>query len=491
MDSLTEILSWQRTLASIVVYFVTVALYRLYLHPLSRIPGPKLAALTHWYEAYYDVYQNGQYTFKIKNLHEEYGPIIRISPRELHVSDPAFFEHLYRQDGRWDKYAWAVDAFAAHGATLFTPNHDLHKARRQPLSPFFSKAKVASHQEIILEHLEKLCNRLTAFATSQQTVNLGAAITAFSRDVANDFVLRKSYNSLEREDFDEPMVAASAGGGQMWRLSKHVRFIAPLMRAIPVSWIMKLGDDPTKLFFRHIEETMQDTIKLMDVAASPNDEGRRTIVHEILDSKLPPAEKASARVFEDTTASALRLITFHLYTNPDILQRLRDELAGASDTLEWERKVLEQLPYLTAILMEGLRLSPAIGTRMARIAPDRDLSYEKWTIPAGTPVGMTLVLMHSDDSIYPDPHRFSPERWMDPDARRKLDKAFAPFSKGTRNCLGMHLAWAEMYILIATLVQRYDFKYQGAVAEDFLCVSDQFAIGTKSQGVLRATVMQR
>lgn len=190
---------------------------------------------------------------------------------------------------------------------------------------------------------------------------------------------------------------------------------------------------------------MQDTFKLAKVAASPSDKGRRTIVHAILDSKLPPSEKTPARVFEDvstitgagfeTTASALRLIIFHVYANPNILHRLRDELAGASDTLEW--KVLEQLPYLTATLMEGLRLSPAIASRMARVAPDRDLSYEKWKIPAGTPVGMTLVLMHSEESIYPDPYRFNPDRWMDPDARRTLDKVFAPFSKGTRNCLGM------------------------------------------------------
>lgn len=73
MNSLTELFSWQRILVAVIIYFLTVAIYRLYFHPLSHIPGPKLAALTRWYEAYYDVYQNGQYTFKIKELHKEYG----------------------------------------------------------------------------------------------------------------------------------------------------------------------------------------------------------------------------------------------------------------------------------------------------------------------------------------------------------------------------------------------------------------------------------
>jgi len=175
----------------------------------------------------------------------------------------------------------------------------------------------------------------------------------------------------------------------------------------------------------------------------------RTIVHEILDSKLPPSEKEFDRVFDDlstvtgagfeTTASVLRLILFHLFSTADILQRLRTELATASVTSPQplDLKTLEQLPYLTAILMEGLRLSPAIATRMARISPDNGIIYGQWRIPPGTPVGMTLILMHTDETLYPEPMRFNPERWMYPAAQKKVDKTFVPFSKGTRNCLGM------------------------------------------------------
>lgn len=288
MEAISNLLSWSRLGLTIVVYFVTLACYRLFLHPLSRFPGPRLAAVSRWYEAYYDVVQNGQYTFKIAELHKQYGkylsaassvpfsalsppgslllrswcigPIIRISPHELHISDPAFFDQIYRQDGVWDKYGWAVNAFATQGATLFTAKHDLHKARRQPLNQFFSKARVSSRQDMIHWHMGKLCNRISIFAESQETFNFGAAITAFARDVAFDFILGKSYKSLDKDDFDEAMVTATSGSGQVWRVSKHLRFIGPMLKSIPIDLIIKYGDHGTKLFFRFLKVNLVSSV---------------------------------------------------------------------------------------------------------------------------------------------------------------------------------------------------------------------------------------
>ena len=95
-------------------YFITTAVYRLYFSPLAKFPGPKLAALTLWYEYYYDVVKRGKYTWKIAELHKQYGrhqiyagqafvtriinfmpgPIVRISPFELHINDPKYYTLL-------------------------------------------------------------------------------------------------------------------------------------------------------------------------------------------------------------------------------------------------------------------------------------------------------------------------------------------------------------------------------------------------------------
>lgn len=115
----------------------------------------------------------------------------------------------------------------------------------------------------------------------------------------------------------------------------------------------------------------------------------------------------------ETTASALRLILFHVYDNDEILRRFRTEIASISDRPSEmiNLKQLEQLPYLTAVLTEGMRLSPAVASRAARVT-DKDLFYDKWRIPAGTPVGMTTLLMHTDEKLYSDPMSFSPDRWL-------------------------------------------------------------------------------
>lgn len=135
----------------------------------------------------------------------------------------------------------------------------------------------------------------------------------------------------------------------------------------------------------------------MKATAEPDENAVRTIVHEILDSSMPPAEKRYERILDEvttvtgagfeSTASVLRMLVFHVYYNPAILERLRSELASVSSPSgNVELQALEKLPYMTATLMEALRLSPAIGSRMARIS-DKDIFYDEWRIPAGTPVG--------------------------------------------------------------------------------------------------------
>jgi hypothetical protein len=83
--------------AIVALYNVALTIYRLFLHPLAAFPGPKLAAATGWCEAYYDlaVLPRGQFMHEINRLHQIYGPIVRITPDELHIDDSTWAETLY------------------------------------------------------------------------------------------------------------------------------------------------------------------------------------------------------------------------------------------------------------------------------------------------------------------------------------------------------------------------------------------------------------
>lgn len=125
------------------------------------------------------------------------------------------------------------------------------------------------------------------------------------------------------------------------------------------------------------------------------DKSQRTIFNEILSSELLPQEKTLDRLMQEgqvmiaagteTTAWTLSVTTYYMLANPEIYAKTKEELniavgnTGANLTLNQ----LEQLPYLNAVISEGLRLSYGVTTRLQRSSPDEVLIYNNWRIPRG------------------------------------------------------------------------------------------------------------
>ena len=136
------------------------------------------------------------------------------------------------------------------------------------------------------------------------------------------------------------------------------------------------------------------------------------------------------------------------------MARVRNELRSVSPNASWAD--LEKLPYLTGVILEGLRLSIGVTGRLARIAPDESLHYKQYSMPPGTPVSSTTLCVHTNETIFPDPWTFEPKRWSGKEGTERR-KYLMSFGKGARGCIGINLAYAEMYLAIATAA-RFDLE---------------------------------
>jgi len=163
-----------------------------------------------------------------------------------------------------------------------------------------------------------------------------------------------------------------------------------------------------------------------------------------------------------TTTWVITVGIYHLLAAPPLLRKLRAELEVAipDPSVTAPLAFLESIPYLKAVVLESLRLSYGVTNRLARKAHESmqytDKSTGKtWVIPPYTPCSSISLLLHSDPSIFPQPKEFRPERWIE---NPRLDKYLFAFSKGTRQCVGMTLAYAEIYLMMARVFRDFGTK---------------------------------
>ncbi|KAI0011562.1 cytochrome P450 [Xylariaceae sp. FL0662B] len=457
------------------VYLIALGVYRLYFAPSARFPGPKLAALTFWYEFYYDAWLEGQYTWKIRDLHRKYGPFVRINPYEVHCDDPEFFDVLYVSSAkrRTDKWEWAIRQSWTRNSTFKTIAHDLHRQRRSQLGPFFSKASVRKLEPLIASKVDRLCGRLEESCTAGTAVMLTHAFAALTVDVISRVCFGVSHDFLELDGFAGELYEGIVSSSRSAHLVRQFPWLFRLL-----SWMPSLASPPaaTAAMRAEARSRLQLTRSVRAVVErhargeKPTPGEPLTVFHAMLDGEVPREEKSVARLIEEahtlngagtmTTANALEATFYYLLTDTDSLGRLRRELETAipdPDAVPSTAE-LEQLPFLAAVVQEGLRISKGVTHRFARVSPDVSYSYGDVVIPRGVPVGMSFMDILEDPTTFPNPDAFTPARWLPPDApqvRQRRKSLLTVFGGGTRMCVGLNLAWAELYLAVATVVRRF------------------------------------
>lgn len=225
------------------------------------------------YEFYYDIVLRGQYTFHLRTLHNRYGPIIRINPYEVHISDPSFYDTLYASSAsgeKRDRWEWSAKQYGIPGAMISTIGHEHHKARRAAVSRYFSMASVRKLQPVIEERVRQLIERIRGFRDVDggafKADHLFAAFTngrlsspifpwgdnrtlssksrdysllINSQDVVTEYSYGRSEHLLSLDDFGSDFHNAFLELAKGAALLRHMYWIFQLIQSLP-EWLAVL-----------------------------------------------------------------------------------------------------------------------------------------------------------------------------------------------------------------------------------------------------------
>jgi cytochrome P450/NADPH-cytochrome P450 reductase len=162
----------------------------------------------------------------------------------------------------------------------------------------------------------------------------------------------------------------------------------------------------------------------------------------------------------ETTSATLSFTFYNLLTHPDTFQRAQKEIDEAVGTGAINLEDLNKLPYLNGVLRETLRLSAPIP-RYSIHALEDTLLAGKYPVKKEETITLLLAKAQTDPRVFGDDAKeFKPERMMDANFQRimrEFPNAWKPFGNGARGCIGRPFAWQEMLLVVAMLLQNFNF----------------------------------
>jgi len=155
----------------------------------------------------------------------------------------------------------------------------------------------------------------------------------------------------------------------------------------------------------------------------------------------------------ETTATALAWTFESLLRDMPLQRRLLEELSGAieGDVLLPQR--VAKLPLLDATVREGLRIRPVVQVVARQL--QRPMRVGGYDLPPGFMVAPAIYLAHRRPSVFPDPDRFDPDRFL---RGRPSPSEWFPFGGGHRRCIGAAFAMYEMKMILAAVLKRTSLR---------------------------------
>ncbi|KAB8337034.1 hypothetical protein FH972_021338 [Carpinus fangiana] len=435
-----------------VILLVTYCAYNLFYHPLASVPGPLLGKISPLW-LYYHSYV-GDEASTIDALHKRYGPVLRVAPYEVDISDGAALAPIYNDKGGFLK-APCYRNFDIDGhASIFSALDPAYRAvRSKAVAAMFATATIRRDGEQLIESCVACLVRRMEEAKSQKGVpfNMLDLSRRLAVDAVTAYLMGRSYGGL-----DEPDKALSDDNAiQPLSASAFVDAFVAVGRffLLPNRVFMFLEMVGERVFpDKKADVSMHAVSSFTDTLADEATETDTTYQGRLLQAGVSRHE-ASAQCKDlmfagtDSTGTNLATICWHLIRQPAIYGKLREELERGRSA------DIDNLPYLRATVREGLRHSLANPTRLPRSVPLSGWSFGGYDFPPGTNVGCAAYSMHFDPTVFSEPRAFKPDRWLEGSVTANMLRDNMPFGVGPRQCIARNLATAELHIAVRRIVE--------------------------------------
>ncbi|KAF8967495.1 cytochrome P450 [Flammula alnicola] len=459
-------------------YLLIRVIYNLFLSPLSAIPGP-------WYFAVSDL----SLTFdvlrlrkckKIQELFDAYGPVVRVGPNRIVFRDISTTRNVYSVH-KFDKsnfYKSLLTNDNDHAMT--TLDHESHFIRRKSFAPHYTHASVAQFQPDMHEFMFELINCMALFrhlmadvvVSSSFGYRLGA-VSKWAMDVEDPL-------STAINDFSKRGVLRSAVPAWAWNLVCRI----PNNR-----WRQMCDSD--KILAEFVSGRVYEMRAQMN-AGKIGDSEKVSLLQRLMKYQYSPTQQmpdhdiiseciGHMMAGTDTTSTTITFLFWELSRRPDIMKKLQAEIDEAMPDCKVlpDISVLQELPYLSAFMKEGLRMYTAAPSLLERVVPN--IRPHGLRLPTGTIVATQAWSMHRDPSVFPSPETFLPERWLEGSAKSSDDLArmtayMMPFGTGARICGGQNLAQMMLKLAVAAFVKNFDIVAPPETNERSMDIKDSFVI---------------
>ncbi|KAF7267268.1 hypothetical protein GWI33_019501 [Rhynchophorus ferrugineus] len=385
----------------------------------------------------------------------------------LVIVDPEYIKTILVKDFDHftDRHFFHNPKYDPKNESLFVVEKDEWKYMRQNLSPTFTPVKMKTMFEGVKRCTVPLIQCLEESVKNGEIIDIKDVMSAYTIDVigANIYGLQlesfkakdSKFREIGREVFNITwMKGIKVIFFRMYEKIARNLGITILSRDIIMSFDQIVKD--TVEYRRKNEVKYQDFMQLsMDLHDSTKDKDRPYTFDHLVSNII---------VFFlagfDTSATTLSFCLYHLAMNPEIQEKLRNEimitLKACNGDLTFE--AMKNLTYLRQILDETLRLYPPINALSRVTVKSYKLKDSNLILNKGDKIIIPVVGLHRDPEYFPDPDRFDPDRFS-PERKNSIpSNVYMPFGDGPRACIGMRFALMQMTLGLVEILSNFRFS---------------------------------